>query len=497
MIPRKVTANLFAPACVGKGLPTYDGGRLPTYGAAMRRAAFLCRRAIRFIAVLLALSVTAAAWAAGEPVAEVSLAIGVSRLIGADGNARAIVRGMSVHVGERVETEQGGHVHLRFIDGAFVSVRPGSRLAIETYRYDAARPQDSAIRFTLEQGVARAISGKGAEAARDHFRLNTPIAAIGVRGTDFVVLAGPEWVRVAINSGAIVLTPLGEGCLAVTLGPCTGAGTSTLSADMGKVVLDFQRQVGAPRLVPINGTLAPDRLNPPVPEEPRSVVRNSTTVSETSIEVLAAQAVAAAQGQVIDPQPPAPAVVPPPAGVPPPSPPPPAVVPPTLPPATVVWGRWTAPLPGDTLSASYAEASAGRKVTAGNLYFALFRPEPPLPVLVSNLGRVDFTLRDAQVWLMRGGSADLGRVEGAWLSVDFGARQFGTRVDMSHAAAGAASLQLGGAIRDDGVFAVRPGDGRAVAGALTVDGKEAGYFFEQPVTTGAGGTFMGITRWVR
>jgi len=39
-----------------------------------------------------------------------------------------------------------------------------------------------------------------------------------------------------------------------------------------------------------------------------------------------------------------------------------------------------------------------------------------------------------------------------------------------------------------------------LAGALTVDGKEAGYFFQQPVTTGTGGTggvFMGITRWGR
>jgi hypothetical protein len=427
-----------------------------------------------------------AAWAAGEPVAEVSLAIGVSHLIDADGRASAIVRGMSVHVGERVETEQGGHVHLRFVDGAFVSVRPGSRLAIETYRYDATRPQDSAIRFNLEQGVARAISGKGAEAARDQFRLNTPIAAIGVRGTDFVVLAGSERVTVAINSGAIVLTPLGEGCLAASLGPCTTAGTRTLSADMGRVVLEFQRQQGAPRLVPINGTPL-DRINPAAPEEPRTVARISKSATETNTEVVAAQAVAAAESKA--------SALPPPAPLPPPVVQPP---PPVLEPATIVWGRW-ASLPGDTLSASFDEASAGRKVTVGNQYFALFRPDSSLPVLASNLGRVDFTLRDAQVWLTQGGVASLGTVNSAWLSVDFGARQFATSVAMSHQAVGAATLQLGGAIRDDGMFSVRTADGQAVAGALTMDGKEAGYFFEKPVTSGSGAasTFTGITRWGR
>lgn len=466
MIPRKTTANLFAA------------------DHASRWARVMC---LWLVAMAMGVG-SGAAWAAGSPVAEVSLAIGVSRLIDEDGRSSAIVRGMPVHAGERVETEQGGHVHLRFIDGAFVSVRPGSRLVIETYRYDPARPKDSAIRFSLERGVARAISGKAAEAARDRFRLNTPIAAIGVRGTDFVVLAGPEWVRVAINSGAIVLSPLGEGCLAAAFGPCNSAGTSTLSADMGKVVLDYQLQRGAPRLVPINGTPSPDRINPPAPGEPRGIAGSSGKLaSDPNSELLAVQAVTEAQGQ---------AFVPPSR---PPNTPPPEVVPPAeLPPATLVWGRWTAPLPGDSIGTSYDEAKAGREVTVGNPYFALFRPELPQPVLISDLGRVDFSLRDAQVWLLQGGLQLPGSVDNAWLSVNFAQRQFATSVDMSQAAAGvAASLQVGGTIREDGLFAVKTGDGSTVAGAFTVDGKEAGYFFEKPVTAGAGGTFMGITRWGR
>jgi hypothetical protein len=245
---------------------------------------------------------------------------------------------------------------------------------------------------------------------------------------------------------------------------------------MGKVVLEFQRQQGAPRIVPVNGTLSPDRLNPPMPEEPRSIARGNKSATETNTEVLAVQAVAEAQGQALAQR---------------------------LPPATMVWGRWTSsPLPGDSLGVPYAEARAGRSVTVGNEYFALYRPESPLPALVSNLGRVDFTLRDAQVYLLRSGLAELGRVDNAWLTVDFGARQFATGIGMSHPAVGAASLQVGGALRDDGMFAVQTPSGSVLAGALTVDGKEAGYFFQQPVTavtggTGTGGAFMGITRWGR
>lgn len=428
------------------------------------------------VAFGLLLAMTGATWAAAEAVGEVSFAIGVTRLIDGAGRANAVVRGMPVHAGDRVETEQGGHVHLRFVDGAFVSVRPGSRLFIETYRYDAARPENSAIRFRLEKGIARSISGKGAEAARDHFRLNTPIAAIGVKGTDFVVQAELERVRVIINSGAIVLSPLGEGCSADALGPCATAAARTLTADMGKVMLEFQRQQSVPRIVPLNGTPSLDRVSPPAPEEPGGAARGGKAASERNGEVLAARAVGVV-GQVV------PVVTPPP---------PPPLVP--LPPATMVWGRWWAEArSGDTLSVPYAEASAGRKVTVGNDYYALFRPEPDLPVLVSNIGKVDFTLRDAQVHLVRGGVAELGRVDSAWLSVNFSGRQFATSVSMSHPQAGAATLQAAGSVRDDGIFAVITPDGR-VAGALTVDGKEAGYFFERPVT---GGNFVGVTRWGR
>ena len=137
-----------------------------------------------------------------------------------------------------------------------------------------------------------------------------------------------------------------------------------------------------------------------------------------------------------------------------------------------------------------------RKGTVGNNYVALFRPEPAIPLLVSTFGKVDFTLRDAQVHFVQGDIASLGRVDSAWLSVDFPASKFATGISMSYPSVGSASLQAAGSVRDDGIFAVNTADGR-VAGALSLDGKEAGYFFEQPVATGAGGTFMGITRWVR
>jgi len=52
---------------------------------------------------------------------------------------------------------------------------------------------------------------------------------------------------------------------------------------------------------------------------------------------------------------------------------------------------------------------------------------------------------------------------------------------------------MGGDVRADGTFAVKDVDQR-IAGAVSLDGKEAGYLFER---NAAGGLFRGKTLWGR
>jgi hypothetical protein len=416
------------------------------------------------LAACLSLWLVGAASAAA-PVGEVSLVIGNARVIGETGNSAAVQRGLPVFPGDRIETEDGGHVHLRFIDGAFVSVRPGSRLRIETYRYDAANPQDSAIRFQLEQGVARSITGKGGEAARERFRLNTPIAAIGVKGTDFVVQATGDNVRVAVHSGAIVMAPIGEGCASDAFGPCQTEAARMLSADMGRVMLEFNRQQGTPRVVPVNGQMPADRVGPQAADESRS---SAMRRNDANAETLAVKTVDAGRDITVTP----------------------------LPPATLVWGHWQS-LPGDaSVSYSVGRQNGEREMITGNEYYMLFRPaSQSTGTLPRDLGRVDFALRDAQVhFVPTEGSASLGSSRNGWLKVDFGARQFDTGLTLSHQAAGTTQLSATGTIDRTGKFLYNNKSDTRLSGALTLDGQEAGYTFVRDV---ANGSFVGITRWVR
>lgn len=223
---------------------------------------------ILFFRLALLAFVGSPAWAqASNSVGEATFVIGSPQVRSSEGDVRQLRKGDALKVGDQIETGNGSHVHLRFMDGGLVSVRPGSRLTVERYDYDAANPVASAIKFRLDGGVMRSISGKGAEAAKDRFRLNTPVAAIGVRGTDFVVLADRDSVRATVNSGAIVVSPFSDRCLPEGGGPCGGPVARELASATSNLMLELRRGQPEPQLVPKVGRSVPDVVQPPVRQE--------------------------------------------------------------------------------------------------------------------------------------------------------------------------------------------------------------------------------------
>ena len=437
----------------------------------------------RLARMLLLLCVVAPATAFAGGAGEISFVIGQVRIIDAAGAVRAAAAGGSVGAGERIETGSSGHVHLRMVDGGYLSVRPGSRFAIEQYE---TAPGATAIRLHLDEGVVRSITGAAAREQKDRFRLNTPLAAIGVRGTDFVVQAGGEGVRALVNEGTIVVAPLGADCAANTLGPCSGVSARELSDSMGRVLLEL-KGLQAPALVPIDGR-SPDDTAPPAPQEPGA--RKSPPVAAE-----AATAAPAASDELNKPsRPPINPSVPAQ-----PAPAAPGVQPavPGTQPADITqlrWGRWADAREGDQLSTAAAEAREGRRITIGNNYVNLYRRPDDTRPLPTHLGQVGFGLAAGQVALVQGnGVTSAGTVHGGRLDVDFSQRSFSTQLNVSHALTGAVQVESAGGITSNGTFFVSQPDG-LVAGAVTMDGAEAGYLFDKVVPQGV---ISGTTLWKR
>ncbi len=92
-----------------------------------------------------------------------------------------IVRGTAVTSGDRIITDAKGLVQLIFSDQTRLVVGPKSSLVIESY---LLRSKNSANNFTVRAlgGSFRMITGNSRKQA---YRIKTPTATIGVRGTEF------------------------------------------------------------------------------------------------------------------------------------------------------------------------------------------------------------------------------------------------------------------------------------------------------------------------
>ncbi|NMG02675.1 FecR domain-containing protein [Azoarcus taiwanensis] len=121
----------------------------------------------------------------------------------AQANDVLIVEGDRIGAGVTLQTGETGHVVIRLPDGSELSLPARSRARIDTLQgYAGTDTQDLGV--DLEQGrvESRVVPQRG-PAAR--YRIDTPTAVIGVRGTDFRVSAAPEEgaSRAEVTSGTI------------------------------------------------------------------------------------------------------------------------------------------------------------------------------------------------------------------------------------------------------------------------------------------------------
>ena len=94
-----------------------------------------------------------------------------------------IVQGQEAVIGSTITTAADGQATLRFEDGQRLAVGPNTALVLERYSYVPARPAESASWLNLIRGGLRYVSGALAKANPNAFRLSTPTATIGIRGS--------------------------------------------------------------------------------------------------------------------------------------------------------------------------------------------------------------------------------------------------------------------------------------------------------------------------
>lgn len=204
-----------------------------------------------------------------QQVGQVLFSIGNNYMDSATGSVK-LQAGTPILVGQTVHSDQTGHVHIRMQDGAFLSIRPDSEVKITLYHIDSANPQNNQIRLDVQKGGVRSVTGAAGEANKAGFRLNTPIAAIGIRGTDFTVFTDAVISSVSVRQGGVVVSPFNSVCSRSALGACGGSQTVMLSAYNQQMVAEvFQHQANL--VSKEEAKIIPDTVKPAHPAEDQSL----------------------------------------------------------------------------------------------------------------------------------------------------------------------------------------------------------------------------------
>jgi hypothetical protein len=415
-------------------------------------------------------------------VARAALSAGEAKLMRAAGGAEPLRLGAQLAAGDRIITGKDAIAVLVFSDGGRVSLRGDSELVIHHYDIDASGA-NTRLELELVRGAMRQISGEAARLQPERYRLNTPVVAIGVRGTDFLARTDGSMMETFVQEGMIVVLPRGGGCADVRASSNCRPMASVSASDAGRYLRvsasgqmerplvsaeDLERLFGirigtdrgssatpAPGLVFVAGVGADvaGSLNSRGMTHEAGLLETRSTAFAPDTPVAAPQKL----------------------------------------PEQLVWGRFSsaASLPMQ-LPVPYSQAAAGSHVTVGEIgQYALWRTGANGPLDRTLAGKVDFNLAAAEAVFQQASGLSRAEVQAARLGIDFDRSTFSAGVTLSHAATGQVAFGVDGRMSNEGVFWAGNAAER-IAGAVSRDGSEAGFLFtkEHPA-----GTFRGVTLW--
>ena len=158
----------------------------------------------------------------------IQVVIGTARISQHTGQERPAARGDNLYEGDTVATDSNSNVQIRMIDEAIIWLRPESQFKIDKYRsnqHGAARNEAS---LRLLGGTLRQLTGMIGKSAPSDYKLKTPNAVIGIRGTEFDAMYATPQIAAQLNTPAGTYNRVYEG--STVLEGATG-GSITLKKD--------------------------------------------------------------------------------------------------------------------------------------------------------------------------------------------------------------------------------------------------------------------------
>ncbi|MFK7945102.1 MAG: FecR domain-containing protein [Paracoccaceae bacterium] len=140
-----------------------------------------------------------------------------------------LATGDEVYQKAEVYTKDHGSVEMRMDDDSLLTLGPNSQLVIDEFVYSSGADTGNAT-LSLGRGVLRMVSGR---IGSGRVRIGTPVATIGIRGTDFILDTNrPGNLRVWSKSGTVTVSPSNSDIVFELVAP-SFASCSSASCEIG------------------------------------------------------------------------------------------------------------------------------------------------------------------------------------------------------------------------------------------------------------------------
>ena len=143
----------------------------------------------------------------------------------AQGSTSDLAQGGQVFAGDEIRTGPGARLLIRFGDDSQLTLGENARVTIDRFVYAPGGASNQALAMVV--GVFRFVSGQIAKASPRDVAFSTPVATVGIRGTEFVggeltvgmPVGQPHYgfqikdgaIEVTSPEGSVVLDEAGEG----------------------------------------------------------------------------------------------------------------------------------------------------------------------------------------------------------------------------------------------------------------------------------------------
>ena len=132
------------------------------------------------------------------------------------GQTRMAQKGDAINEGDILTSAQKASAQIKMQDGGFVAVRPDTQLKFDQFVFAGKEDGSEKSFFSLFKGGFRAVTGLIGRINKQNYRIITPAATIGIRGTDhetFIITPGSPLAQIAptgaynkVNTGETSMT---------------------------------------------------------------------------------------------------------------------------------------------------------------------------------------------------------------------------------------------------------------------------------------------------